>query len=57
MAVLAVDYKRYVGAQIGIHNQRGIKVGTPGKRRNREMLFVVSAEPQSGRRMLGRHGP
>ncbi|MAE76349.1 MAG: DNA methyltransferase [Planctomycetes bacterium] len=56
-AVVVVEHKRYVGAQIGIHNQRGIKVGTPGKRRNREMLFVVSAEPQSGRRMLGRHGP
>jgi adenine-specific DNA-methyltransferase len=40
-----VDYKRYVGAQIGIHNPRGEKVGSVGKLRNRELLFVVSREP------------
>jgi len=34
------DYKRYVGAQIGIYNPRGDKVGTVGKLRNREFLFV-----------------
>jgi adenine-specific DNA-methyltransferase len=35
------DYKRYVGAQIGIHNPRGEKIGTVSHLRNRELLFVV----------------
>jgi adenine-specific DNA-methyltransferase len=35
------DYKRYVGAQIGIHNQNGKKVGTVGHLRNIEYLFLV----------------
>ena len=35
------DYKRYVGAQIGIHDPNGRKVGTPGRLRNRELLFDV----------------
>ncbi|GAB4217439.1 MAG: hypothetical protein OHK0013_44930 [Sandaracinaceae bacterium] len=39
--VLSHDYKRYVGAQIGIHNPRGEKVGTVSHLRNRELLFVV----------------
>jgi adenine-specific DNA-methyltransferase len=39
--VLSHDYKRYVGARIGIHNPRGEKVGTVGHLRNRELLFVV----------------
>lgn len=40
--VLAHDYRRYVGAQIGIYDPRGRKVGTPGRLRNTEYLFVVS---------------
>ena len=39
--VLSNDFKRYVGAQIGIHNLRGEKVGTVSHLRNREYLFVV----------------
>jgi adenine-specific DNA-methyltransferase len=35
------DYKRYVGAQIGIYNPGGEKVGRVSHLRNREMLFVV----------------
>lgn len=38
------DYKRYVGAQIGVFNPKGERVGTPGKRRNREFLFVVAPD-------------
>src|SRR5262245_9370369 len=41
---LAMPYKRYVGHQIGIYNPDGVKVGTPGHGRNREMLFLVRAE-------------
>ena len=36
------DYKRYVGAQIGIHNPAGEKVGTISHLRNTEFLFVVT---------------
>ena len=42
--VLSFDSKRYVGAQIGIHNPRGEKVGTVGRLRNRELLFVVGPD-------------
>lgn len=34
-------HKRYVGAQIGIHNPAGERVGTVGRLRNTEHLFVV----------------
>lgn len=40
-AVLPVDFKRYVGAQIGIHNLRGEKVGKVSHLRNKEYLFLV----------------
>ncbi len=39
--VLAHDYKRYVGAQIGIHNPRGEKVGRVSHLRNTEYVFVA----------------
>jgi adenine-specific DNA-methyltransferase len=42
--VIAVDFKRYVGAQIGIHNPRGEKVGKVSHLRNTEFLFVVSRD-------------
>lgn len=35
------DYKRYVGAQIGIYNPQGRKVGTVSHLRNTEYLYVV----------------
>ena len=43
------DYKRYVGAQIGIFNPRGEKVGRVSHLRNTEFLFVVSRSEISGR--------
>ncbi len=36
------DYKRYVGAQIGIHNPKGEKVGTVSHLRNKEYLYIVT---------------
>jgi adenine-specific DNA-methyltransferase len=39
--VLAFDSKRYVGAQIGIHDPSGAKVGTVGRLRNQEYLVVA----------------
>ncbi|MEO8105960.1 MAG: DNA adenine methylase [Actinomycetes bacterium] len=39
--LLAYDSKRYVGAQIGIHNPSGHKVGTVKKLRNTEYVIVA----------------
>lgn len=39
---VAVDFKRYVGAQIGIYNPQGEKVGRVGRLRNTEYLYVVT---------------
>jgi len=38
------EQRRYVGAQIGIHNPQGVKVGRVGRLRNREQLYVVAPE-------------
>lgn len=37
-----IDYKRYIGAQIGIYNQQGRKVGQVKKLRNKEFLYIVN---------------
>lgn len=41
---LEVDFKRYVGAQIGIYNPQGEKVGEVSHLRNKEFIFVVSPD-------------
>jgi adenine-specific DNA-methyltransferase len=44
VVVIERDYKRYVGAQIGIHNLRGEQVGAVSHLRNKEFLYVASRE-------------
>jgi len=44
VARIDVDSKRYVGAQIGIHNPAGEKVGRVSHLRNREHLFLVGPD-------------
>ena len=39
-----VESKRYVGAQIGIYNPRGQRVGRVSHLRNQEHLFVVGPD-------------
>jgi adenine-specific DNA-methyltransferase len=39
--VVDVDFKRYVGSQIGVYNKKGQKVGTPGAKRNVEHIIVA----------------
>ncbi len=39
--LLAFDSKRYVGAQIGIHNPAGVRVGEVSHLRNTEYVFVA----------------
>jgi adenine-specific DNA-methyltransferase len=41
VAMLAFDSKRYVGAQIGIHNLAGEKVGSVSHLRNTEYIFLA----------------
>lgn len=38
------DFKRYVGAQIGIYNPKGDKVGKVSHLKNKEYLYIVSRE-------------
>ncbi len=45
VAVMAHDFKRYVGAQIGIHNPRGERVGAVSHLRNTEYIYVASRDP------------
>jgi len=42
VGVIENDYKRYVGAQIGIWNPKGVKVGKVSHLRNKENLYVVA---------------
>lgn len=42
-AVLAFDSRRYVGAQIGVYNRAGERVGAAGRRHNTEYLVVSGA--------------
>lgn len=41
-AVRRVDFRRYVGAQIGIYNPAGIKTGKVSHLKNQELIFVVA---------------
>lgn len=43
--VVEIARPRYVGARIGIHNPQGEKVGTVGRLRNVEYLFVATERP------------
>lgn len=42
--VIEIDRPRYVGARIGIHDPKGRKVGSVGRLRNVEYLFVAGVE-------------
>lgn len=44
VAVFASEYRRYVGAQIGIHNPDGEKVGEVSHLDNKEFLFLVAED-------------
>lgn len=47
--VLAFDSKRYVGAQIGIHNPQGEKVGAVSHLRNLEYVILAGRASEVGR--------
>ncbi|MSP54106.1 MAG: DNA methyltransferase [Myxococcales bacterium] len=46
VAVIEHDFKRYVGAQIGIHNPKGEKVGVVSHLRNTEYVYVASPDAE-----------
>lgn len=48
VVVIESDFKRYVGAQIGIYNPKGDKVGKVSHLRNKEYLYVVSPRSPTG---------
>lgn len=50
--VLSTESRRYVGAQIGIHNRSGDKVGRVSHLRNLEYL-IVSGEASTVKRVVG----
>ena len=56
VSVVENDFKRYVGAQIGIHSPDGEKVGEVSHVRNKEYLFVVSSEAGVHKRMQDING-
>jgi adenine-specific DNA-methyltransferase len=41
LSTYEVDHDRYVGAKIGVHNLKGEKVGTVGKLKNKEYLYLL----------------
>ena len=45
LQVVEIARPRYVGARIGIHSPKGEKVGTVGRLRNVEYLFLVTEQP------------
>lgn len=44
VTTIECEFKRYVGAQIGIYNPQGQKVGRVSHLRNKEFLYVASRE-------------
>lgn len=52
--VIESDYRRYVGARIGVFNPSGEKVGRVSHLRNKEYLYVVSPEalPEAAARAM-----
>ncbi len=43
VATIENEYKRYVGAQIGIYNPQGAKVGKVSHLRNKEFIYIAAA--------------
>jgi adenine-specific DNA-methyltransferase len=56
VVALAFESKRYVGAQIGIHDPRGNKVGEVGRTRNLEYVLVAGPRERVARMVEPFHG-
>lgn len=51
LVIISQDFKRYVGAQIGIHNLKGEKVGKVSHLRNKERIYVATDCPDAADRI------
>jgi adenine-specific DNA-methyltransferase len=49
--IIDVDFKRYVGSQIGVYNKAGERVAEPGARRNTEHV-VIAGEKSMVQRLM-----
>jgi adenine-specific DNA-methyltransferase len=49
--VISQDFKRYVGAQIGIHNPKGEKVGKISHLRNTEYIYIATSDAEVAHRI------
>ncbi len=56
VTVRELAYKRYVGAQIGIYNPEGRRVGRVSHLRNKELLYFVSPDAATAERMCAAAG-
>ena len=45
LETIEMDYKRYIGAQIGIYNPDGDRTGSISHLKNKEYIYIVSANP------------
>jgi adenine-specific DNA-methyltransferase len=57
VGVLHVDFKRYVGAQIGIHNPAGERVGQVSHLRNTEWILVCGPDRRAVEAAIGSAPP
>ncbi len=57
VGALRIDFKRYVGAQIGIHNPAGEVVGAVSHLRNTEWVFVCGPDRAAVERALAQAPP
>jgi adenine-specific DNA-methyltransferase len=57
VGVLHVDFKRYVGAQIGIHNPAGERVGRVSHLRNTEWILVCGPDRRAVEAAIGSAPP
>jgi len=55
--VIEVDYRRYVGAQIGIYNPKGAKVGSVSHLRNKELFFIAGKGAAAAAQQVRQQAP
>ncbi len=56
--IIDVDFKRYIGSQIGVYNKQGERVGNPGAKRNTEQVLIAGETDVVAKMLLAaqKHG-
>jgi adenine-specific DNA-methyltransferase len=44
---VSVPFQRYVGAQIGVYDPSGVRVGVPGRRHNTEHVYIATSREET----------